>query len=213
MCISQNSLCASSVTTGASQNSVLPLLKVKWSESHWIVSDSLWPHGLYSPWNSPGQNTGVGNLSLPQGIFPTQGTNPGLPHCRWILYCIGHLKILKVNLMLNVLTTIKSNAPSLRSGLLQVEILRTQSGADSVSFLSPNPNPNLSSKPNSISVCQSCFYLSRWLSCKKHMSGELCPVGKEAMDPLDIHKNCSKDRLIFWTLLYPVGITTVVPGR
>ena len=55
MCISQNSLCASSVTTGASQSSVLPLLKVKWSESHWIVSDSLWPHGLYSPWNSPGQ--------------------------------------------------------------------------------------------------------------------------------------------------------------
>ena len=38
----------------------------------------------YSPWNSPGQNTGVGSLFLLQGIFPTQGTNPGLPHCRWI---------------------------------------------------------------------------------------------------------------------------------
>ena len=37
------------------------------------------PHGLYSPWNSPGQNTGVGGLSLLQGIFPTQGSNPGLP--------------------------------------------------------------------------------------------------------------------------------------
>ena len=48
--------------------------------------DSLWPHGLYSPWNSPGQNTGVGNLSLLQGIFPTQGLNPGLSYCRWILY-------------------------------------------------------------------------------------------------------------------------------
>ena len=35
----------------------------------------------YSPWNSPGQNTGVGGLSLLQGIFPTQGWNPGLPHC------------------------------------------------------------------------------------------------------------------------------------
>ena len=46
---------------------------------------SLWPHGLYSPWNSPGQNTGVGSLSLLQGIFPTQGSNPGLPHCRQIL--------------------------------------------------------------------------------------------------------------------------------
>ena len=36
------------------------------------------PHGLHSPWNSPGQNTGVGSLSLLQGIFPTQGSNPGL---------------------------------------------------------------------------------------------------------------------------------------
>ena len=36
------------------------------------MSDSLQPHGLYSPWNSPGQNTGVGSLSLLQGIFPTQ---------------------------------------------------------------------------------------------------------------------------------------------
>ena len=42
--------------------------------------------GLYRPWNSPGQNTGMGSCSLLQGIFPTQGSNPGLPHCRWILY-------------------------------------------------------------------------------------------------------------------------------
>ena len=46
---------------------------------------TLWPHGLYSPRNSPGQNTGVGSLSLLQGIVPTQGSNPGLPHCRWLL--------------------------------------------------------------------------------------------------------------------------------
>ena len=45
---------------------------------------------LYSPWNSPGQNTGVGSLSLLQGIFPTQGSNPGLLHCRWILYQMSH---------------------------------------------------------------------------------------------------------------------------
>ena len=50
----------------------------------------LWPHGLYSPWNSPDQNTGVGSLSLLQGIFPTQGFNPGLPHCRQILYQLSH---------------------------------------------------------------------------------------------------------------------------
>ena len=56
------------------------------SESRSVVSDSLRPHGLYSPWDSPGQNTGVGSLSLFQGIFPTQGSNPGLPHCGQILY-------------------------------------------------------------------------------------------------------------------------------
>ena len=60
------------------------------SESHSIVSDSLRPLGLYSPWNSPGQNTGVGSLSLLQGIFPTQGWNPGLPHCRQILHQLSH---------------------------------------------------------------------------------------------------------------------------
>ena len=47
---------------------------------------TLQPHGLCSPWNSPGWNTGVGSLSLLQGIFPTQGSNPGLLHSKWILY-------------------------------------------------------------------------------------------------------------------------------
>ena len=55
------------------------------SESCSAVSDSLWPHGLYSSWNSPGQNTGVGSLSLFRGIFLTQWSNPGLLHCRQIL--------------------------------------------------------------------------------------------------------------------------------
>ena len=45
---------------------------------------------LCSPWNSPGQNTGVGNLSLLQGIFLNQGLNPALLHCRWILYQLSH---------------------------------------------------------------------------------------------------------------------------
>ena len=57
---------------------------------HLGMYDSLPPHGLYSPWNSPGQNTGVGSLSLLQGIFLAQGLNPGLPHCRWILYELSH---------------------------------------------------------------------------------------------------------------------------
>ena len=60
------------------------------SESCSVVSDSLQPAGLYSPWNSLGQNTLVGSHSLLQGIFPTQGSNPGLPHCRRILYQLSH---------------------------------------------------------------------------------------------------------------------------
>ena len=62
---------------------------------HSVLSDSLQPHGLQParllcPWDSPGKNTGVGCHALLQGIFPTQGWNPGLLHlllCRWILYC------------------------------------------------------------------------------------------------------------------------------
>ena len=53
------------------------------SVSRSVVSDSFWPHGQYTPWNSPGQNTMVGRLSLLQGIFPTQESNRGLLHCRW----------------------------------------------------------------------------------------------------------------------------------
>ena len=45
---------------------------------------------LDGSWNSPGQNTGVGSLSLLQEIFPTQESYPGLPHCRQILYQLSH---------------------------------------------------------------------------------------------------------------------------
>ena len=58
-------------------------VKASESESCSVVSD-------YSPWNSPGQSTGVGSLSLLQGIFSTQGSNSGLPHCRQILYQLSH---------------------------------------------------------------------------------------------------------------------------
>ena len=64
-------------------------VKVK-SESHSVMSNTLWRYGLYSLWNPPGQNTGVGSLSFLQGIFPTQGSNPGLPHCRRILHQLSH---------------------------------------------------------------------------------------------------------------------------
>ena len=54
------------------------------------MSNSLQPRGLYNPWNSPGQNTGVGSLSLLQGVFPAQGAHPGLPHCGRILYLLSY---------------------------------------------------------------------------------------------------------------------------
>ena len=63
------------------------------SESHAVVSNSLQPHGLYSPWNSPGQNTGVGSLSLLQWIFPTQESNQALLHCGQILYQVIYQEI------------------------------------------------------------------------------------------------------------------------
>ena len=73
--------------TGRERRPWLPL-QLKWkSLSHVRL---LQPHGLYSPWNSLGQNIGLGSLSLLLGIFPTQGSNPGLPHCRWILYQLSH---------------------------------------------------------------------------------------------------------------------------
>ena len=85
--------------TGSSINTVLWGLlwrfhhMSEWSRS--VVSDSLQPHGLWptrllSPWNFPGKSTGVGCHFLLQGIFPTQGSNPGLLHCRQMLYHLSH---------------------------------------------------------------------------------------------------------------------------
>ena len=88
----------------ATQLYLLSLLPSLWSAISWgsesesrsVVPNSLRPFGLYSPWDSPGQNTGVGSRSLLQGIFPTQGSNPGLPHCRWIFYQLSHKGSLRI---------------------------------------------------------------------------------------------------------------------
>ena len=61
-------------------------LKVNVAQSH----PTLRHHGLYSPRDSPGQNTGVGSHYLLQGIFPTQGLNPGLHNYRRNLYSLSH---------------------------------------------------------------------------------------------------------------------------
>ena len=63
-------------------------VKVKLLSHVWLFATPR--TGFPSPWNSPDQNTGVGSCSLLQRIFPTQGFNPGLPHCRWILYQLSH---------------------------------------------------------------------------------------------------------------------------
>ena len=69
---------------------------LQWSSvSHSVMSDSLWPLGLWParllcPWDSPDKNTGVGCRSLLQGIFPTQELNLGLLHCRQILYRLSY---------------------------------------------------------------------------------------------------------------------------
>ena len=60
-----------------------------------VMSDSQRPHGLWParflcPWDSPGKNTEVGCHALLQRMFRTQGSNPGLPHGRWILYHLSH---------------------------------------------------------------------------------------------------------------------------
>ena len=67
---------------------------------------------LCDPGNSPGQNTGVGSLSLLQGIFPTQISNPGLPHCRRILYQLSH----KGSLSQKRGTTVQQLGIALRGG-------------------------------------------------------------------------------------------------
>ena len=57
--------------------------KWKWRSLNWVLLFAI-------PWNSPGKNTGVGSHSLLQGIFPTQGSNPGVPYCRQIFYPLSH---------------------------------------------------------------------------------------------------------------------------
>ena len=103
------------------------------SESHSVVYDSLQPHELYSPWNSLGQNTGVGSLSLLQGIFPTQEPNPGLLHCGWILYRLSHKGSpcicrgrgwggVSQSLLQRILLGIEPGSPALQTDSLPTEI-------------------------------------------------------------------------------------------
>ena len=107
------------------------------SERCSVVSDSLRPLGLYSPWNSPGHNTGVG-YSLLQGIFPTQGSNPCLPHCRQILYQLSHKRSPRILEWVASSISSGSSRPGNQIGgspALQVESLPTELSGKPFGFL------------------------------------------------------------------------------
>ena len=101
------------------------------SENCSFTSDSLLPHGLYSPWNSP-------DLSFLQGIFPTQGSNPGLLHCRWIVYQLSHMGspiILEPNNTVPSAANLPDSRTELGSPTLQVDSLPTElSGKPELSY-------------------------------------------------------------------------------
>ena len=92
------------------------VIKKKWQEytesesSRSVMSDSLQPHGLTKllcPWDFPGNSTGVDCHFLLQGIFQTQGSNPGLLHCRQMLYHLSHQGSPEKNCTKKVLMTFK----------------------------------------------------------------------------------------------------------
>ena len=64
--------------------------------SYSLLSYGLKPTRLLSAWDSPGETTGVGCHALVQGSFLTQGSNPHLLHCRWILYPLSNMETPKI---------------------------------------------------------------------------------------------------------------------
>ena len=88
MCLEQNLLNQGMLPRSAFNGGRSGTVKV--TQSCLTLCD-LWT--IPSAWNSPGQNTGVGSLSLLKGIFPSQGSNPGLLHCRRTLYQLSHPEV------------------------------------------------------------------------------------------------------------------------
>ena len=140
----------SALRTNTSHHKALAALSAKaWKVEGWVAQScpTLRPHGLYSPWNSPDQNTGVGSHSLLQGIFPAQGSNPGLPHCGWILYQLSHEGTPKI--LEWVAYPFSSGSSRPRNRTLQAKSLPTElSGKPEtfrkMIFVFRPPTPNLS---------------------------------------------------------------------
>ena len=123
-----------------------------------VVSKSLWPHGLQTarllcPWGFPGKNTGVGSHSLLQGIFPTQGLNPGLTQCRRIFYCLSY-QVISTPTVVNysllwILFFLKSLIPPpLNGGWLQLLLWLIACGGSNMILLKP---------------CKECLMLFSWI--------------------------------------------------
>ena len=103
------------------------------SESCSVISDSLWPYGLYSLWNSPGQNTGVGCHALLQGIFLIQGSNPSL-------LCLLHRQASSLPLVLSekpnltLVTSLKTPSPNTITWGVRAAIYEFCGGVEGVDF-------------------------------------------------------------------------------
>ena len=121
-----------------------PIQPLNWiqseSEACLVVSDSLWPQGLYSPWNFLGQNTRVVAFPFSRGIFPTQGLNVGLLHCRWILYQLSHKGSPRILKWVAYLFSCKSSRPGTRTQVSCIagEFLTNWAIREADSFLIPN---------------------------------------------------------------------------
>ena len=107
---------------------------------------SLQPHGLYSPWNSPGQNTQVGSLSLLQRVFLTQESNQDLLHCRQILYQLNYQEVIQSQLQ-RLASSIAAQGPIPKGSHLWFNIMLLRSGTFFIIFeeealhfnFAPNP--------------------------------------------------------------------------
>ena len=137
------------------------------SESHSVVCNSLQSHRLYSPCNSPGQHTGVGSLSLLQGIFPTQGSNPGLPHWRRILYQLSHKP---------------AQIPPLLQGSFQISWLKT-----SLATIFPLDvffSYSIDSSVFHIRIPQVCLWLCIlfWISRGQDLISPVCGEGRDILE-------------------------------
>ena len=123
------------------------------------------PPGSSCPWDSPGKNTGVGCHSLLQGIFPSQGLNPGLPHCRQSVNHLSHQGSLKIFIIICMIQvdrlfsqhyTNKSKVTEV-SGLVKLPLQQKTKQIK-------RQQQNKETKSQVHSPCRNCFTLARFQS-------------------------------------------------